>query len=95
MISKRTRDISRIIRYGHDGPSGPTQAVVDALHDAIQMGTKWLEELAEMDIQSRQRWFEVRTHGIMTVRETVRYGNLRTADHFLAFLGDPYVQCYC
>lgn len=67
MLSKRIRDISRLILDGHDGSSGPTQALVDILHDSIRTGMKWLEELAEIEIQSKQRWFELQRHGAMNI----------------------------
>lgn len=78
MLSKRIRDISRLISDGPDGPSSPIQAPVDTLHSLIQTGMKWLEELAEIEIQSKQRWFELQRRGIMTNRETMRYENIRT-----------------
>ncbi|KAL8657751.1 MAG: hypothetical protein Q9226_001594 [Calogaya cf. arnoldii] len=99
MLSKRIHHISRLMLDGYDGlstrgpnshsvrnPEGPLtagRATVNTLNKLVQTGMQWLEQLAEIEIQSKQRWFQLRRHGYttgsaMTPRETMKYDNIRT-----------------
>ncbi|KAL8847813.1 MAG: hypothetical protein Q9221_007165 [Calogaya cf. arnoldii] len=91
MLSKRIHHISRLILDGYDGPPTPGpdgpftagQATINTLDKLVQTGMQWLEQLAEIEIQSKQRWFQLRRHGnttgsAMTPRETMKYDNIRT-----------------
>ncbi|KAL8675441.1 MAG: hypothetical protein Q9168_000142 [Polycauliona sp. 1 TL-2023] len=77
MLSKRICDASMLITDNNGGVSAPAQAIVNSLDNLVQKSMRWLEDLAEIEIKSKQRLFELRIQGTMTDRETMKFKNIR------------------